>query len=56
MGIVPATKNCIPYKLCAFKQFETEAGARREELRIKKQKSRIYIESLIAGNWPNYPK
>ncbi|MBK9380276.1 MAG: GIY-YIG nuclease family protein [Chitinophagaceae bacterium] len=55
-GIVPATRNCIPYKLCAFKPFETEAGARKEELRIKKQKSRIYIESLIAGNWPNYPK
>jgi putative endonuclease len=50
-GLVAATKNCRPYSICATKQFSTELEARKEELRIKKQKSRIYIESLISGNW-----
>jgi len=54
-GMVPATRNCIPYKLCAYKQFSTEIEARREEIRIKKQKSRTYTESLIAGNWQTGP-
>ncbi|MBK8951581.1 MAG: GIY-YIG nuclease family protein [Chitinophagaceae bacterium] len=53
-GLVPATKNCFPYKLCAYKTFETEAEARKEEFRIKKQKSRIYTESLLTGDWPTY--
>jgi putative endonuclease len=51
-GTVPATRNCLPYILCAYKTFENEAEARKEELRIKKQKSRIYTESLITGDWP----
>jgi len=50
-GMVKATKNCIPYRLCASKEFGSELEARREELRIKKQKSRTYIEWLLAGNW-----
>ena len=50
-GMVIATKNCRPYRVCTFKPFPSELDARKEELRIKKQKSRIYIESLIAGNW-----
>ena len=53
-GMVPATRNCSPYKLCAYKTFENEADARKEELRIKKQKSRIYTESLFTGDWPTY--
>lgn len=48
---VTATKNCVPYILKAFKVFESEALAMAEERRIKKQKSRQHIESLIAGNW-----
>lgn len=48
---VTATKNCAPYILKAFKTFESEAFAMAEERRIKKQKSRNYIESLIGGNW-----
>ena len=50
-GMVTATKNCRPYKICASKAFPEELDARKEELRIKKQKSRSYIEWLLAGNW-----
>ena len=50
-GKVTATKNCRSYILKASKEFNSEIDARREELRIKKQKSRKYIEWLIAGNW-----
>ena len=50
-GLVAATKNCRPYTISAFKSFATETEARKEEYRIKKQKSRKYIEYLIAGNW-----
>ena len=50
-GQVTATRNCRPYEIVGFKQFPTEIEARREELRIKKQKSRKYIEWLIGGNW-----
>ena len=50
-GFVTATKNCRPYKLCKSKSFATETEARKEEARIKKQKSRKHIESLILGNW-----
>ena len=50
-GMVTATKNYRPYRICASKQFSSEREARKEEFRIKKQKSRVYIESLITGNW-----
>ena len=50
-GKVTATRNCRPYELKASKSFETELEARREEVRLKKMKSRIYLESLINGNW-----
>jgi putative endonuclease len=50
-GHITATKNCTPYILKAKKAFETEAQAMQEEKRIKKMKSRIYIEKLISGNW-----
>jgi putative endonuclease len=50
-GYVKATKNGIPYILKAQKGFETELEARAEELRVKKKKSRQYLEWLIAGNW-----
>jgi putative endonuclease len=54
-GFVTATRNCRPYKLCQYKEFETEIEAIREERRIKKQKSRSYIEWLISGNWQTRP-
>ena len=50
-GKVTATKNCFPYQVKATKEFQSEPEARREELRLKKQKSRKYLEWLIAGNW-----
>jgi len=49
-GMVSATKNCRPYELKASRVFQSMLQARQEELRIKKMKSRKYIESLIA-NW-----
>jgi putative endonuclease len=50
-GMVTATKNCRPYFIKANKTFQTEIEARREELRLKKAKSRNYLEWLIQGNW-----
>ena len=50
-GFVTATRNCKPYQLMASKSFGSETEARKEEARIKKQKSRKYIEWLIDGNW-----
>lgn len=50
-GMVTATKNCTPYFIKASKTFSTEIDARREELRLKKMKSRKYLEWLIQGNW-----
>jgi hypothetical protein len=49
--MVNATRNCRPYIVKATKSFPIELEARQEELRLKKQKSRKYLEWLIAGNW-----
>jgi hypothetical protein len=49
--MVTATRNCKPYQIKAMKRFNTELEARKEEHRLKKQKSRKYLEHLIAGNW-----
>src|SRR5258706_513713 len=43
-GTVAAIKNCKPYVLKMSKIFNTQLEARREELRIKRMKSRKYIE------------
>ncbi len=51
MGYVKATRNGRPYRLICRKGFDTESEARIEEHRIKKKKSRKYIEYLIDGNW-----
>ena len=50
-GKVTATRNCNPYIFKTTKKFATEPEARKEELRLKKQKSRKYLEWLIDGNW-----
>jgi GIY-YIG catalytic domain. len=50
-GYVLATKNCKPYVLKKVKEFDTEKEALEEERRIKRQKSRIYIEQLLEGYW-----
>jgi len=51
LGMVTATKNCRPYEIKATKAFPTMRDARKEELRLKKQKSRKYLEWIINGNW-----
>ncbi|MBS4066157.1 MAG: GIY-YIG nuclease family protein [Chitinophagaceae bacterium] len=50
-GMVTATKNCRPYSLIKTKSFPTEALARAEEKRLKRMKSRTYLERLIKENW-----
>jgi len=50
-GMVTATRNCRPYQIKATKNFNTELEARKEEFRLKKLKSRKYLEHLITGNW-----
>ena len=50
-GMVAATKNCRPYVIKASKSFATEMEARKEELRLKKSKSRKNLEWLMDGNW-----
>jgi len=50
-GMVTATRNCRPYIIKASKTFPTETQAKKEELRLKKLKSRKYLEWLIEGNW-----
>ena len=43
-----STRKGIPWKVVYQKEFLTKAEAMKEEYRIKKQKSRIFIEKLIA--------
>ncbi len=50
-GKVKATKNCMPYQLIKMKEFDSELDAIQEERRIKKMKSRKYIEQLIHNEW-----
>ena len=50
-GMVTATRNFRPYVIKATKDFATEHEARVEEIRLKKQKSRKYLDLLINGNW-----
>jgi putative endonuclease len=50
-GKVTATKNCAPYIIMASKEFPTELDAIQEERRIKKMKSKIYLQKLIKGQW-----
>ena len=50
-GLVNATRKCRPYILKAFKRFDKEVDARKEEIRLKKAKSSKYLIWLIEGNW-----
>ena len=45
-----STRNKGPWKIVYSKSYETRAEAIKEESRIKKQKSRKYIESLINAS------
>ena len=42
------TRTRTPWQIVYSEQFEILADARKRELQIKKQKSRKYIERLIA--------
>ena len=42
------TRTGTPWQIVYSEQFEILADARKRELQIKKQKSRKYIERLIA--------
>ena len=50
-GYVKATKGGIPYVIMAKKCFDFEAEAMHEEKRLKRMKSRKYLELIINGNW-----
>ena len=43
------TRTGTPWQIVYSEQFEILADARKRELQIKKQKSRKYIERLIAS-------
>ena len=46
---VPSTKKYAPWELAYTETFTSRSEANQRELYIKKQKSRKYIEQLIAG-------
>ena len=48
LGHSKFTSTGIPWKLVYFEKFETELEARRREMQIKKMKSRVYIQNLVA--------
>ena len=48
-GLVPATKNFIPYKLMFFRKYSDMAEARGVEARVKRLKRRDYIEKIIRN-------
>jgi putative endonuclease len=46
-GQTKSTRYGIPWTLVYTKQFDSNIEANQEELRLKKMKSRRYIENLI---------
>ena len=48
LGKVTATKYQRPYQLAYTEEFETRTEARQREAWLKKQKSRILLDVLIA--------
>ena len=49
-GQSKSTKNTRPWELVYLKKFDNIQQARREEYRLKKQKSRVIIEKLIINS------
>ena len=47
-GYAPATKGRGPWRLCRTEVYPTRAAARRREAFLKRQKSRRYLEQLLA--------
>jgi putative endonuclease len=50
LGATPSTRPYRPWKLVYLEEYESKREAILREKEIKKQKSRKYIESLIAQN------
>ncbi len=48
-GATKSTKNGRPWKVLYFEKYATRTEAVQRERYIKKQKSRIFIEKLIAS-------
>ena len=49
LGWTRSTKSGIPWKLMYYETYKTKSEALKREKQIKRQKSRVYIESLING-------
>ena len=49
-GRSKSTKNKTPWKLVYTEEYETKSEATKRECRIKKMKSRKYIDELINQN------
>ena len=48
-GLTYSTRNLIPWEVVFQKDFDEKGHAQHIELKIKKMKSRIFIEKLIRG-------
>jgi len=48
-GLTYSTRNHIPWKIVYQKEFNSKSIAQHFELKIKKMKSRQFIEKLIAN-------
>ena len=49
-GKVTATKYQIPFRLAYTEEYPTRAEARQREAWLKRQKSRVLLDELIAKN------
>jgi len=50
-GQVKATARLRPWAMVGWRENPTTSEARRVERALKQQKSRLYIERWLAGNW-----
>ena len=48
-GYVAATWRCLPWEIKYTESFITKAEALKRELKIKRKKSRVYLEWLIRN-------
>ncbi len=48
-GLTYSTKNHVPWEIVFTREFKTKSMAQHIELKIKKMKSRVFIEKLING-------
>jgi len=48
-GATPSTKTGRPWKIVYTEEFENRSAAIKREIYIKRQKSKIFLEGLIAN-------